>query len=81
MKKMTEEVLGAAFAGESQAHMRHLVFASKAEQEGKPDEARLFRAVAFAEQVYATNHLRTLDGVGIDAGKPNRRHRGRDLRS
>ncbi len=63
MKKMTEENLSAAFAGESQAHMRYLVFASKAEQEGKPNVARLFRAIAFAEQVHATNHLLTLDRV------------------
>lgn len=64
MKKMTSDNLKAAFAGESQAHMRYLAFADKAEQEGKPNVARLFRAIAYAEQVHATNHLRTLDGIG-----------------
>ena len=63
MKKMTEGNLSAAFAGESQAHMRYLAFADKAEQEGLGDVARLFRAIAFAEQVHATNHLKELGGV------------------
>ncbi len=64
MHKMTEENLKAAFAGESQAHMKYLVFADHAEQDGKPEIARLFRAVAFAEQVHATGHLKVLGGIG-----------------
>lgn len=64
MRKMTKANLEAAFAGESQAHMRYLIFAGEAEREGFPQVARLFRAIAFAEQVHATNHLRTLGGVG-----------------
>ncbi|MEK6680894.1 MAG: rubrerythrin family protein [Nitrospirota bacterium] len=63
MKKMTEENLKAAFAGESQAHMKYLVFADKAEQEGKLNTARLFKAIAYAEQVHATNHLKALGNV------------------
>ena len=63
MKKMTEGNLSAAFAGESQAHMRYLAFADKAEQEGLGDVARLFRAIAFAERVHATNHLKELGGI------------------
>ena len=64
MKQMTEKNLKDAFAGESQAHMRYLIFADIAEQENKPNIARLFRAIAFAEQVHATNHLRSLDEIG-----------------
>jgi rubrerythrin len=64
MHDMTEGNLKAAFAGESQAHMRYLAFADKAEREGFPNVARLFRAVSFAEQAHATGHLRTLGGVG-----------------
>jgi rubrerythrin len=64
MKKMTETHLRNAFAGESQAHMRYLIFSKKAEEEEKPNVARLFRAVAFAEQVHATNHFKTLDDLG-----------------
>jgi len=57
---MTEENLKAAFAGESQAHMRYLIFADQADKEGKPNLARMFRAIAYAEQVHATNHYREL---------------------
>ncbi len=64
MRKMTKANLEAAFAGESQAHMKYLIFAAEAEKEGFPKVARLFRAIAYAEQVHATNHLRTLGGVG-----------------
>jgi len=64
MKQMTEKNLRDAFAGESQAHMRYLIFAGKAEQENRPNIARLFRAIAFAEQVHAANHLKTLDEIG-----------------
>jgi len=34
MHKMTEDNLKAAFAGESQAHMKYLIFADVAQQEG-----------------------------------------------
>jgi len=64
MRKMTESNLQAAFAGESQAHMRYLIFADKAEKEGHANVARLFQAIAFAEQVHATNHFKNLDGIG-----------------
>ena len=64
MRKMTDKNLRDAFAGESQAHMKYLVFAGRAEQEDKPNVARLFRAIAYAEQVHATNHLKTLGDVG-----------------
>ena len=60
MHDMTREFLEAAFAGESQAHMRYLIFAEKAAKEGKPNLARLFTAIAYAEQVHATNHFREL---------------------
>ncbi len=63
MKKMTEENLKNAFAGESQAHLKYLAFADKAESEKLPNTARLFRANSYAEQVHAVNHLRTLSGI------------------
>ncbi len=55
--------LKAAFAGESQANRKYLAFAKKADQEGFPQIARLFRAAAAAETVHALNHLRAMDGV------------------
>jgi len=67
MHAMTEENLRAAFAGESQAHMKYLAFAAKAEEEGYPQVARLFKAISYAEQVHATNHLKQLQGIGTTA--------------
>ncbi len=67
MHKMTQDNLKAAFAGESQAHVKYLIFGDKAEKEGFDNVARLFRATAYAEQVHAANHLKTLKGVGKTA--------------
>ena len=39
----TEENLKSAFAGESQANRRYLMFADKAQKEGYPQIARMFR--------------------------------------
>ncbi len=64
MKEKSEENLKNAFAGESQAHMRYLAFADKAEKENLTNVARIFRANSFAEEIHATNHLRTLSGIG-----------------
>ncbi|MFQ6058914.1 MAG: rubrerythrin family protein [Anaerolineae bacterium] len=63
MRKMTQANMQAAFAGESQAHMRYLIFAGEADKEGYPNVARLFQAIAYAERVHATNHLRELGGI------------------
>jgi rubrerythrin len=60
----TEENLKTAFAGESQANRRYLMFAEKAEKEGYRQAARLFRAAADAETVHARNHFAAMDGVG-----------------
>jgi rubrerythrin len=59
----TQENLKTAFAGESQANRRYLFFADKAEKEGHPQIARLFRAVAEAETVHARNHLEVMGGI------------------
>jgi rubrerythrin len=60
MHAMTKSNLEAAFAGESQAHMKYLIFADQAEKDGFPNIARLFRANAYAEQVHATSHFKVL---------------------
>ena len=62
MSKTTDD-LKAAFAGESQANRKYLAFAKKAEDEGYPQVARLFRAAAHAETVHAHNHLRALGEI------------------
>lgn len=56
----TSENLKNAFAGESQANRRYTAFARKADQEGFPQVAKLFRAAAEAETVHALNHLRIM---------------------
>ena len=60
----TQENLATAFAGESQANRKYLAFAKKAEQEGLPQIARVFRAAADAETIHALAHFNNLDGVG-----------------
>lgn len=60
----TEKNLKEAFAGESQANRKYLAFAKKAEGDGFPQVAKLFRAAAEAETVHAHAHLRVLGGVG-----------------
>ncbi len=63
MRKMTAADLATAFAGESQAHMKYLNFAHRAREEGLANIARLFEAIAYAEQVHASNHLRELEMI------------------
>lgn len=60
MRKMTEKALAEAFAGESMAHMKYLIFSEVAESEGFKNVSRLFEAIAFAEFVHAKNHARNL---------------------
>lgn len=62
MSKTTDD-LKAAFAGESQASRKYLSFAKKADEEGQPQIARLFRAASLAETIHAHNHLKALDGI------------------
>ena len=60
----TEENLKEAFARESQANRRYLYFAQKADVEGYPDMAALFRSVAEGETGHAFGHLDFLAEVG-----------------
>ena len=63
----THENLKAAFAGESQANRRYLYFAKKADVEGYPDIAGLFRDTAEGETGHAHGHLDYLARVGDPA--------------
>ncbi len=63
----TTDNLKEAFAGESQANQKYRAFARKAEQDGLPHVARLFRTAAEAERIHAEGHLKSLDGVGSTA--------------
>jgi rubrerythrin len=62
-----EDYLNEAFAGESQANRKYLAYAEKADRDGYPQVARLFRAAAAAETVHAHNHLRALKAIGSTA--------------
>ena len=59
----TIDNLKEAFAGESQANRTYLAFAKKAESDGYPQIAKLFRAAAEAETVHAHAHLRVMEGI------------------
>ncbi|MGQ9645879.1 MAG: rubrerythrin family protein [Thermodesulfobacteriota bacterium] len=59
----SEQFLKEAFAGESQANRKYLAFAAKADEEGYPQVARLFRAAAEAETIHAHNHLKALGAI------------------
>jgi rubrerythrin len=63
----TQDNLKAAFAGESQASRKYTYFAEKADKEGLPQIARLFRAASEAETVHARNHLNALAAIGSTA--------------
>jgi len=60
----THENLQRAFAAESQANRRYLWFAQKADIEGHPDAAALFRSVAEGETGHAHGHLEYLAETG-----------------
>ena len=59
----TEDNLKEAYAGESQASTRYIAFADRAERDGYPQVAKLFRALSLSETIHARNHLETMDGV------------------
>lgn len=63
----TEKNLGDGFAGESQANMKYLAFAKKAEADGYPQVAKLFRATAEAETIHAHSHLKALGKIKTTA--------------
>ena len=67
----TAEDLKAAFSGESQANRRYLYFAQKADIEGAPDVAQVFRSTAEGETGHAHGHMEYLEEVGDPAtGEP-----------
>jgi rubrerythrin len=61
--KTTLDNLKDAFAGESQANRKYLAYSKKAQTEGYPQVARLFRAAAEAETIHALGHFAAMEGV------------------
>lgn len=74
IRPIVKDALLSAFGGESMAHMRYLIYSDIAEREGFPNVARLFRAIAYAERVHATNHYNVLrdyrEEAKVYAGTP-----------
>ncbi len=66
MSKIIDD-LQTAFAGESQANRRYLAFAKKADEDGYPQVAKLFRAAAAAETIHALNHFKTMGEIKTTA--------------
>ena len=49
------------------AHMRYKVWAKKADEDGFPNVARLFRAISYAEEIHGSNHFRELKDEAGDS--------------
>ena len=57
------EALYQAYVGEAKAALRLKVFADKAEKEGYLQIAKLFRVIAFSEEIHGTRALKLLKEV------------------
>ncbi|XHR29271.1 MAG: rubrerythrin family protein [Chthoniobacteraceae bacterium] len=56
--------LATAYQGEANAHERYALFAKKADEEGFPQVAKLFRAASYAEQIHRDNHKAAIEKMG-----------------
>ncbi len=65
MKEKTRENVYKAFIGEAKAYFRLLAYADKAQEEGIPQIALLFRAIAEAERVHATRNLNLMKEIVV----------------
>ncbi len=60
MNEKLKEAFHKAYEGEAKAALRLKVFAKKADQEDLPQIARLFRVIAFSEEIHGERALRML---------------------
>ncbi|MDW7674798.1 MAG: rubrerythrin family protein [Bacillota bacterium] len=63
---ITASNLRSAYGGESQAYQRYIYWGNIAKKEGFTNTERLFKAVAYAEEVHAGNHFKELRDVEGD---------------
>lgn len=77
VSQQTLDNLNTAFQGESNAANRYEAFAKKADADGYPQAARLFRAAARAESIHKENHKAAILALGgkvkdfkLDEAKP-----------
>ena len=62
MEQRTADNVHKAYVEEAKAHVRILKFAERAEKDGFPQIAYMFRAVAASERVHASRHYGLLEG-------------------
>jgi rubrerythrin len=60
MDEKIREAFRQSFTGEAKAALRLKVFAERAEQDGYPQMAKLFRVIAHSEEIHGTRALRQL---------------------
>jgi len=60
MNEKLKEVFHKIYEGEAKASLRLKIFAKKAEQEDLPQIAKLFRVIAFSEEIHGERALRML---------------------
>ena len=63
MDDKIKDAIHQAYAGESKASLRLKVFAEKADQEGYPQLAKLFRVISFSEELHGKRALRILKEI------------------
>ena len=64
MDEKVADAMHQAYAGEAKAFLRLRMYAQKAEEEGYPHIARLFRVIAASEEVHGRRALRLLRDAG-----------------
>lgn len=64
MDEKIRDALHQVYTGEAKAALRLKVFAKKAEEEGYTQIAKLFRVIAFSEEIHGALALRVLREIG-----------------
>ncbi|HEY9160244.1 MAG TPA: rubrerythrin family protein [Desulfomonilia bacterium] len=64
MDDVIKKAIHDAYTGESKASLRLKVFAEKADAEGYPQLAKLFRVISLSEEIHGKRALRLLKEVG-----------------
>jgi rubrerythrin len=63
MDDKIKDAMHQAYTGESKAGLRLKVFAEKADQEGYPQLAKLFRVISFSEELHGKRALRLMKEI------------------
>jgi rubrerythrin len=63
MDEKIKDAMHQAYTGESKASLRLKVFAEKADQEGYPQLAKLFRVISFSEELHGKRALRLMKEI------------------